>query len=97
MQDDFGVAAGLKNRTVADQFVAQLERVDDVAVVGDGDLTVGTVDEKWLRVLELALARRRVARMPDGDVTRKRLECVLVERLGDLAHRSRDPDLLAVG
>ena len=97
VQDDFGVAAGLKNRSVADELVAQLERVDEVAVVADGDLAVGAVDEERLRVLELALARGRVARVPDRDVPRKRLKRVLVERFGDLAHRPRDPELLAVG
>ena len=65
--------------------------------MADGDLPVGAVDEERLRVLELALARGRVARVPDRDVPRKRLKRVLVERFGDLAHRPRDPELLAVG
>ena len=89
--------AGLKNRSVADELVAQLERVDEVAVVADGDLTVGAVDEERLGVLELALARGRIARVPDRDVAGERLERLFVERLGDLAHRARDAELLAVG
>ena len=97
VQDDFGVAAGLEDRSVADQLVAQLAGVDEVAVVADGDLAVGAVDEERLRVLELALAGGRVAGVPDRDVAGKRLERLLVERFGDLAHRARDAELLAVG
>ena len=97
VQDDFGVAAGLKDRAVAHELVAQLEGVDEVAVVAHGDLAVRAVDEEWLRVLELALARGRVACVPDRDVTGKRLQRLFVERLGDLPHRARDAKLLAVG
>ena len=35
--------------------------------------------------------------MPDRDVAGKGLERLLVERLGDLAHRAGDAELLAVG
>ena len=38
----------------------------------DGDLPVRAVDQERLRVLELALARRRVARVADRDVARQR-------------------------
>ena len=77
MQDDFGVAARLEDRAVADELVAQLARVDEVAVVGDGDLAVGAVDQERLRVLELALAGGRVARVADGEVPGQRLERLL--------------------
>ena len=73
MKDDFGVAAGLEDRAAADQLVAQLARVDEVAVVADGDLAVRAVDEERLGVLELALAGGRIARVADGDVAGQRL------------------------
>ena len=44
---------GLEDRAVADELVAQLAGVDEVAVVGDGDLAVRAVDQERLRVLEL--------------------------------------------
>ena len=97
MQDDFGVAAGLEDRAVADQLVAQLAGVDEVAVVRDGDLAVRAVDQERLRVLELALARGRIARVPDRDVPGQRLQRLLVERFGHVPHRARDAQLLAVG
>src|SRR5262249_2145672 len=72
-------------------------RVDEVAVVRDRDLAVRAVDEDRLRVEELALARRRVPCVADGDVPGQRLERALVERLGDVPHGARDAHLLAVG
>jgi hypothetical protein len=45
-----GVAAGLENRTLADELVLQLAGVDEIAVVADGDLSVRTVDQDRLRV-----------------------------------------------
>ena len=97
MQDDLGVAARLEDRAVADELVAQLARVDEIAVVRDGDLSVRAVDQERLRVLELALAGRRVARVADGRCGRQRLERRLVERLGDLAHAARTRIRFAVG
>ena len=58
MDNDLGVAVGLEDGTAADQRVAQLAGVHQVAVVRDGDLAVGAVDQDRLRVEELALARR---------------------------------------
>ena len=73
MQHDFGVAGGLEDRPGADQLVTQLVGVDQVAVVGDRDLAVRAVDQERLGVLELALARGRVARVADGEMAGQRL------------------------
>ena len=97
VQDDFGVAAGLEDGPVEHQLVAQLERVDEIAVVRHGNLAVRAVDEERLRVLELAFAGGRIARVPDSDVTGERLQRLLVERFGDVAHGAGDPELDAVG
>ena len=97
VQDDLGVAAGLKDGSIAHELVAELEGVDEVAVVAHGDLAVRAVDEEGLRVLEFAFARGRVACVPDRDVTGKRLQRLFVERFRNLPHRSRDAKLLAVG
>ena len=50
VQDDLGVAGGLEDGALAHQVVAQLPRVDQVAVVADGDLPVRAVDQDRLRV-----------------------------------------------
>ena len=52
VDDHFGVAAGLKDRALADQRVAQLAGVDEVAVVADRELTVHAVDDDRLGVEE---------------------------------------------
>src|SRR5262245_28726869 len=96
MQDDLGVAARLKDRSAADQFFPQLARVHQIAVVPDGDLSVRAIDEEGLRVLELAVARGRVARVADRDVAGQRGERLLVEGVSDLSHRARRAKLFTV-
>ncbi len=86
-----------KIEPLADQLVAQLAGVHQVAVVPDRDLPVGAIDQKRLRVLELALAGGRVAGVADGEVAGQRTERLLAECVGDLAHRARDAQLVAVG
>ena len=57
VQDHFGVAVRLEDRSLLHEIVAQLARVDDVAVVAERDLAVRAVDQDRLRVEQLALAR----------------------------------------
>ena len=97
MKDDLGVAAGLKNRAVAYELIAQLARVDEVAVVRDGDLPVRAIDQDRLGVLQPAFASCRVSRVTDRDVAGQRVQRALVERIGHVAHRARYPDQGAVG
>ena len=73
MQHDLGVAAGLENRSVADQPSRSSPRVDQVAVVRDGDLPVRAIDQDRLGVLQRALARGRIAGVADGEVPGQRL------------------------
>ena len=96
MQDDFGIAARLEDRSAVYQLLSQLTRVDEVAVVRHGDLSVRAVDEKRLSVLQLALAGRRVTGVPDRQVARQFLERRLAERLGHLPHRARGAHAFAV-
>ena len=70
VHDDLGVAAGLEDRALAHERVAQLAGVDQVAVVADGELAVDAVDHDRLRVGELALAGRGIADVPDGETSR---------------------------
>ena len=57
MKDDFRVAARLENRAAADELVAQFSRIDEVAVMANGNLTMGAVNQERLGVLDVALAR----------------------------------------
>ena len=72
VQDDLGVAARLEDRALPHELVAQLARVDEVAVVADRDLAVRAVDQDRLRVEQLALAGRRVADVADRRSARQR-------------------------
>ena len=97
MDDDLGVAVGLEDRALADERVAQLAGVHQVAVVADRELTVHAVDDDRLRVRELALAGGRVAHVADGEIARQARERLRVERLVDVPHRLAVTDLDAVG
>ena len=96
MQQHLGVAGRPEDGSLADEFVAQLLRVDEVAVVADGDLAVRAVDQEGLRVLELALSGGRVADVPDRRRPEQPGEGPLVERVRDVAHLARGAEPLAV-
>jgi len=65
--------------------------------VADGDLPVRAVDQDRLRVLEAALAGRRVPHVTDrarpGEIADRRF----IEIVGDVAHRFVDAQSRAVG
>src|SRR5262249_7001627 len=96
MQHDLGVAVRLKYRSLPDEVVAQLARIDEIAVAADGDLSVRAVDQNRLRVRELALAGGRIAHVADRERPRQLRERLAVERVGNVSHRARHANLLAV-
>ena len=81
----------------ADQIVAQFLRVDQVAVVGDGDLAVRAVDQDRLRVLEAALAGGGIPHMADSARAGQPPNRRFVEVVGDVAHRLVHLQPVAVG
>ena len=95
-RDDLGVRAAEQADAVGRQLLAQLDRVDQVAVVRQRHLApVRAMDR--LRVLPVRRARRRVAHVPDRGLARQRAQLLLVEDLRDepaLAQR-RDVPLVA--
>ena len=97
MQDHLGIDTGLKDRALADQLVAELAGVHQIAVVTNRDLAMGTVNQNRLRVRELAFAGGRVANVPDRDRSGQVRQLVVVESFRDVAHRPRDADLLQIG
>src|SRR6476620_8807921 len=77
------------------QLAPELDRVGQVAVVGEGDLAAVVAPDR-LRVLPGAAARGRVADVADRHVAFQRTQLLLVEDLGDeagLAHRRDHPAL----
>src|SRR3954471_9646307 len=77
----------------------QLDRVDQVAVVGERELAAvaaaaGAAVHR-LRVLPLVGARGRVADVADREIAAERLEVVLLEDLADEAQRALGDDVAA--
>ena len=96
MEHHFGVAGGLEDRPGADQLVAQLAGVDEVAVVPDRDLAVGAIDQEGLRVLDRALAGGRVPGVTDRQVAAKAVDGFFLEGIRHLTHAADDAHLGAV-
>ena len=71
VQNDFGVAARLKDRALPHQFASKLAGVDQVPVVAHRDLPVRALDQDRLRVGELALAGGGIANVADRRRTGK--------------------------
>ena len=80
-----------------DQLRAQLLDVHEVAVVPERDRALAPVVDQRLRVRPAVRAGRRVARVPDRDLTRQRLQLLLVEDLRDETHVAHDREPAAVG
>ncbi len=97
VQQHLRVARRLENRSLEDQPIAQFLRVDQVAVVTDGDLAVRAVDQDRLRVLEAAFAGCGVANVPDRARAGQRRKGFFGEIVGDIAHGLVHPQAVAVG
>ena len=76
---------------------AQLVRVREVPVVGEGDGAVGRGAQRGLGVLPHVRARRRVAHVPDRDVPPQALQGLLREHLVHQSLVLVDEDLRPVG
>jgi hypothetical protein len=96
VQQHLRVARGLEDRPLTNEFFSQFLRIDEVAVVADCDLAVGAVDQKRLRVFELALASGGIAHVADRGSAGEPGERPLVERVGDVAHRPGGAEPLTV-
>ena len=96
--DDLRVGGAAELDPAPLQLAPELDRVGQVAVVGEGDLAAVVAPDR-LRVLPGAAAGGRVADVADRHVALERLQLLLVEDLGDqarVAHR-RDVAALAGG
>jgi hypothetical protein len=86
MEDDFGIARSLKNGAALAEFLAQLHRVDDVAIVGHGDAALVAGDGERLGVEESRIAGGRIARVTDGESAGQLVQHIAGEDLGHVAH-----------
>ena len=90
VQNDLAVRGGLKNGTLRFQFRPETTRIDQVAVMGDGDLSATTLHRDGLGVLDRAGTGRRVAHMPDGPRAREILKILLPKHLPHQPHAPPD-------
>ena len=66
LDDDFGVGGGLEVSSVSFQARAHIAQIDQIAVVRDGDQTLGRVHADGLGIEQRRVAGRRVARVADS-------------------------------
>ena len=65
MNDDFGVAVGLENRSLGSPVCREFPCVDQIAVVGNRDDAFVRLHHDRLRVEQRGISSSRVARMSD--------------------------------
>ena len=86
VNDDFGVAVGLKNRALALQPRAHLHGVDQVAVVRHGNRSFVRLHQNRLRIQQRRVSGGRVARVADGQRAAHFREHIFGEDVGHRAH-----------
>ena len=91
-----GIARRRQPETARQQLVAQLGRVDDVAVVGQRQRPVHRLDHERLDVAIVARAGRRVARVADGVIADERRQRLAGEDVGHQAGLLVDANAAAV-
>ena len=95
-RDDLRVGRAAEMDALVAQLAVELDRVDEVAVVGERDLAeVGAPDR--LRVLPGRGPGCRVAHVPEGHLALERAQLLLVEHLRDEAEVADGHDVAGVG
>jgi len=79
--DDLGIARGIEMLSLGFQFSAKLHRVDQIAVMCDGDVSNDCLAEDRLSISRRVCAGRAVAGVTYGEVAGQGLEDFLVEDL----------------
>ena len=86
VQDHFGVARGLEDRPLLLELPPQPAGIDQVAVVHQAQRPHRRLDDDRLRVVEHAVAGRRVAGVADRAPARQPRQRLLREDVGNVAH-----------
>ena len=95
VNDDFGVGGRLKDRTGMHECVAQFARVDQIAVVSDGQVAVHAVHDQRLSIGQTAVTSRRIPHVPDRRLARQLRNLVVVEGVVDeLSTKEESPELI---
>jgi hypothetical protein len=98
VNDDFGIVGGLEDRPVGLVLVAKEGRVDQVAVVGEGNRAAREFAHEGLGIGQGTRSGGRIADMADGEGIAQPLQnaVVLAENAGDLPHAGMALDAIAV-
>ncbi len=98
VDDDFGIVGGLEDRPVGLILIAKEGRVDQVAVVSQGNRAVREFAHEGLGVDEGARSGGGIADMADGEGIAQPLQdaVVLAENAGDLSHAGVALDAIAI-
>ena len=96
MNEDLAVHGGLENGTPVFQLRSQLLGIDQVAIMPQGVILVGMMNQKRLGIGDDGGACRGIADMADGQAAGQFGQGVLPENLGNQAHALTLPDLAAV-
>ena len=97
MQDDLAVHRGLENGSAGLEFLAQLSRVGEVAVVADGDASLGAVHGQGLGIDDVRRTGGRIARVPNAGMAHQTMQNIAGEDLRHQPHAPVDVEGLAVG
>ena len=97
MDDDFGVAGRLEDRTAAVERPAKLQRVGQIAVVGDRETAFRQLREERLDVAQRGFAAGRIADVADGGPAGEAADDVVpVEITRDMAHRAMRVEMASI-
>jgi hypothetical protein len=96
MQNDLGVAGGLKDGALPLETAADLHRVDQIAVVNDGQRPHGGLDDNRLGIEQRARAGGRIAGVTYGPLAVEPSESATTEDIGHMAHSPVNVDPLPI-
>ncbi len=90
MENNFAVRGRLKDGSRRLQFLPEHPGIDQVSVVGDGDLSPTGLHRQGLGILDIAGSGRRVADVTDGPRSSQLLQVLLAKNLSDQSHPPLD-------
>ena len=96
MDDHLGIRGGLKDGAVCLQLIPQDTGIDQVAIMGNRNRTMGVFNDKGLGVLEMALSCGGIAVVADGTGPFQALDHLLFEDIGHKTHLAMGDQDLAI-
>lgn len=97
MNDDFAIGCGLENRAMLYELAAQMPRIGEIAIMGNGKAARCQIREQGLHIAYGTAARRGIAHMANGRVALQGSDQLFTgEIIGHKAQLSLGDKLLAV-